>query len=237
NVLTPNAQPGDIGLIEVQLGDANYPAINLGGYSYELDYNLSVVDENSLAVSFYQKGWATLNSALMHMFKKPWNGRLESGFVRANGNRVSGKGGVEVISFIVEDNLDGFRKGERFVKIPFYFSNIITVDEHGQLKSLTDQVAYINIGIRSEEDEAKLDPSKLLVYPNPAPEWMNIHLNGVNEMEDISIISVNGAEIKKIKPNDSKHHVLNLNGIQNGLYLLIVNTKLGPITKKIEIFR
>lgn len=59
--------------------------------------------------------------------------------------KVSGKGGTEVLSFIVEDDLGGFRKGDQYLKVPFYFQNILVLDENGKYVQLPDQVAYINI--------------------------------------------------------------------------------------------
>lgn len=97
NVLTPNVDSGDLAQIEIELGDASYPVINLGGFSYELDYNTDVVYEPSLGVLFHENGWATSNAATLHTYKKPWDGRLESGFVRANGKKVSGRGGIEIL--------------------------------------------------------------------------------------------------------------------------------------------
>lgn len=235
NVLTPNAGIGDLAQIEIQLGDATDPVINLGGFAYELDYNTDVVDEASLGIDFYENGWATMNSALMHMYQKPWDGRLESGFIRSNGKKVSGKGGLEVLQFIVEDDLQGFRKDEQTFKIPFYFQNIVVLGDDGRYVQLPDQVAYITLGKHSESPE--LNTSALLVYPNPAVDVLNIHLNGQNELLSLDLYNLDGTLIKEIKNSDKKHQLLNIQNLPNGLYLLKAETKLGPISKKVEVFR
>ncbi|MBK6546570.1 MAG: Ig-like domain-containing protein [Saprospiraceae bacterium] len=236
NILTPNADSGDVALIEIQLGDAANPAINLSGYAYELDYNTDVVDEQSLGINFYEQGWVTRNSALMHMYQKPWDGRIESGFIRSNGKKVSGKGGTEVLSFIVEDDLGGFRKGDQYLKVPFYFQNILVLDENGKYVQLPDQVAYINIRKKST-DPAVFDPSSLLVYPNPTSDLLNIHLNGKSQLLSIRLFTLDGSLVKEIESSDQKHEILNLQNLVNGLYLLRAETSLGPITKKVEILR
>lgn len=237
NVLTPNADSGDLAIIEIQLGDNDYPVINLGGYAYELDYNTDVVYEPSLEVGFYNQGWATLNSAVLHMAKKPWDGRLESGFVRSKGKPVSGKGGVEYLSFIVEDNLDGFRKDGEYFEVPFYFSNIHTQNDLGQLQKLEDRVAYIKIG-RKKEKENVLDPADLLVYPVPATgDLLNLHINGKNTLKSIALYSMQGNLLRTINTVDLKHQQIDVTGLHNGLYMIVVETALGPLTKKIEILR
>ncbi len=236
NVLTPNVDSGDVAQIEVQLGDGSNPVVNLGGFAYELDYNTDVVYEPSLGVTFYKNGWATLNSALMHMYQKPWDGRLESGFVRSNGNCVSGKGGVEVLNFIVEDDLGGFRKGEKLLKIPFYFQNIVVMGDDGRYVQLPDQVAYITLGGKTDSKN-DLDPNALLVYPNPSDDILNVHLNGKNQLLSMSLYNVDGSLVKEIKNSDKKHQLLDVHNLTNGLYLLRAETALGPVSKKIEVFR
>jgi hypothetical protein len=235
NIIDPNVDIGDIAEIEIQIGDENNPVINLGGFSYELDYNTDVVDESSLGVNFYKNGWATLNSALMHMYQKPWDGRLESGFVRSNGNKVSGKGGVEKLSFIVEDDLGGLRKEGKAIQIPFYFKNILVLGDDGRYVQLPDQVAYLTIA--GTDVEPELNPADLLVYPNPTNDVLNVHLNGKNQLISMALYSFDGALIKEIKNSDQKHELFDVQNLPNGLYLLRAETTLGPISKKIEVFR
>ncbi len=234
-VLTPNVKIGELAAIEVQLGDATYPVINFGGFSYELDYNTNVVNEASLDVKFYKQGWASLNAALMNMYKKPWDGRLESGFVRSNGNSISGKGGVEVITFIVEDDVGGFRREGQLLKIPFYFQNILIKDEVGNFIQLDNQIAYINIDY-SDQDPV-LNQDALVVFPNPASDLIQLQLYGNNDMQSVSLYTLEGAEIKRINNSSQKNQQIDIQNIPNGLYLLRVETKLGPISKKLEIFR
>lgn len=235
NVLTPNAGIGDLAMIEVQLGDEDYPAVNMGGYSYELDYNVDVVNEASLNVAFYSHGWAAQNAALLHMFKKPWDGRLESGFGRANGKKISGRGGVEIITFIVEDDLGFLRKDKETLEVPFYFNNIKFIDERGKLREWPNQIAYLRI--QSESNDGNLDPSSLVVYPIPASDVLTMHLNGKNKLTSLALYTLSGLLVKVMDKPDAKHNQINLDGIQNGLYLLKAETSLGPITKKVEIFR
>ncbi len=236
NVLTPNADSGDLAMIEVVLGDQDYPVLNLGGYAYELDYNTDVVYEPSLDIGFYDQGWAALNAATMHMSQKPWDGRIESGFVRANANKVSGKGATELITFIVEDDLRGFRKEDEYVKVPLYFNNITILNDQGQLSRLENQVAYIQIG-KKKSKVNELDPSDLLVFPVPASDHLTIHLNGLNTIKKLSLYSLDGRIVKTIAKPSAKQNQLDLQNISNGLYILKVETALGPISKKIEIIR
>lgn len=56
-------------MIEVQLGDDQYPVINLSGYTYNLDYNTDAVVEGTLGIDFYERGWFANNAATLNMYK------------------------------------------------------------------------------------------------------------------------------------------------------------------------
>lgn len=234
HVVDPNVGIGDLAMIEVQLGDETYPAINLAGYAYELDYNVNVVNEASLEVDFYYQEWAAQNASVLHMYKKPWDGRLESGFARANAKKVSGRGGTELITFIVEDDLDGFRNGT--LKIPFFFSGIAVMDAEGRIHRLPDQTVYLEIGDDSDK-EPTLDPEKLIVYPVPADRDLKLYLNGRNSIRSIDLVSLSGQCLRSYHHLNGKQFSIDLEELENGMYLLRAETDLGPIVKKFEILR
>ena len=194
-ILTPNVDSGDIGIIEVQFGDSENPAIDILGYSYELDYNLKVVNENSLSVDYYEDGWFPQHASSLNMFKKPWDGRLESGAVRAGPSFVSGRGGVEALFFIVEDEITGFRNGGAKYAMEFYFSDIKLRLASGETVLLDDVkgLMYLNL---EESETPVLDQDKLIVFPNPAQDYLRVILNGKNYIEEVSIISGDGRVVE-----------------------------------------
>ncbi|MGB5025944.1 MAG: T9SS type A sorting domain-containing protein, partial [Saprospiraceae bacterium] len=149
--------------------------------------------------------------------------------------KVSGRGGVEVLSFIVEDDISGFKNEYDYFHIPFYISNILVLNSDGNYVKLDDHIAYLDIS--KNTNQHVLNPNDLVVYPNPATDYLNMHLNGSNELKSVTVFSLDGTMLKNIQLVDKKHQLLDLQELQNGLYLLKVETNLGPITKKIEIIR
>ncbi len=232
-VLNPDVDSGDVVLIELRLGDEEYPAINISGYSYELDYNTDVIYEPSLSVDFYKQDWFPSGVSYLNMFKKPYDGRLESGGVRSNARKVSGHGGVEVIKSIVEDDLDPFR-GDEDRLIPFYFKNIIVMQEDGSLLQMPDQTKYVRL---KKADNDGLDPSKLLVYPNPAKEFLTLQLNGKNNLVSYRLTAVDGKLISTSNATQAKQLMIDVSAVTPGFYILVVNTEFGKINKKIQICR
>ncbi|MEP7197298.1 MAG: Ig-like domain-containing protein [Saprospiraceae bacterium] len=234
NILTPDADSGDIGMIEVILGDDQYPAINVSGYAYDLDFNTYAINEASLYVDYYEKGWFARSATTLNMFKKPWAGRLESGFVRANASKVSGKGGTEVLVFIVEDNIAPF-SDEKYTEIPFYFKNIIYQDGIGEKYSTEDKTVYLRLNKKISDAPVVLDEKKLILYPNPAGEYLFVHMNGKNSISAYTLYNIEGRTILSNYSPDPKHNTISTTGISNGFYILKVETPLGSISKKIEI--
>ncbi len=107
--------------------------------------------------------------------------------------------------------------------------------ENGRLIRLPDQIAYVNIG-RSDK-AAVLDPAALLTYPNPSEDFINVHLNGKNQLLSMRLYNTDGTMVSEIKNSDQKHQLIDVQNLTNGLYLLKVETSLGPISKKLEVFR
>lgn len=225
---------GDIAMVDVIVGSEQDPAVNIAGYSYNLDYNTDMVDENSLYVSYYEQDWFGRSGTLLNMFKKPWDGRLESGFVRANNAQISGHGKTEVLVFIVEDDLAPWGDDNRYVNLKF--NNIFYQNGNGERYSIENKTLRLKLPKKSDKNnKVELDDKKLLVYPNPASEFINLHMNGKNEISAYSLFSVEGKEIVRNSSPNTKDNIISTLGLSNGIYILVVDTPVGRITKKIEI--
>jgi len=69
------------------------------------------------------------------------------------------------------------------------------------------------------------------IFPNPTSDKLTIQsLNG--NLEEIKIFDVVGKEVKRLKVNTTES-VLDLSNLQNGLYIIWVNTENGIVTAKI----
>ena len=233
NILTPDADSGDIGMIQIELGDDQYPAVDVTGYNYELDYPVNMINEQSLYVDYLEQGWFGRSATLLTMFRKPWDGRLESGFVRANNAKVSGKGGTEVLVFIVEDDLAPWSGGDRELRMNFH--NMAYVDANGEKFSVQDKTAVIKLKRQPKDGPLVLDEKKLIVYPNPAADHVFIYMNGRNTISSWQVFNIEGKEVLRNSNPDPKSNQIETGGLSNGFYILKVETPVGPITRKIQI--
>ena len=100
---------------------------------------------------------------------------------------------------------------------------------------LEDKTVYLNL--RKNKTTDILDASKLVIYPNPASHLVNLHLNGSNELKSYTILDLSGRELFTKTNLSGQRQVIDLTTLQNGLYIVKVETKLGPIIKKIEVLK
>ncbi len=73
------------------------------------------------------------------------------------------------------------------------------------------------------------------VYPNPFKDEINLQCNGCEYFDEILITDILGREVRHLVKPDQNHVVLNLNGLEKGIYILhlikggtiITNTKIS----------
>ncbi|TAH27306.1 MAG: T9SS C-terminal target domain-containing protein [Cytophagales bacterium] len=84
--------------------------------------------------------------------------------------------------------------------------------------------------------EETLNSSNLKIYPTEVYyNEINIDYTGNNNLKNVSLISIDGKEIKNIVCNDNIPLILNTEGVPKGLYILKVNTDKSVKSEKINI--
>ncbi|MFK5891219.1 MAG: T9SS type A sorting domain-containing protein [Flavobacteriaceae bacterium] len=78
-------------------------------------------------------------------------------------------------------------------------------------------------------EEAILN-SKIVVYPNPTQGLLNVQLSSEYTIENLSIYSVMG---KQLKFYNSVQRVIDLHNLSKGVYFIRIKTDKGTLTKKI----
>jgi len=159
-------------------------------------------------------------------------------FTRTSGQAVSGTGLVTTVSFVVEIDGIGFKlpEGEAQLKI-----------EVGQGYALDGQGTYyqyegteaVTLPITFEQiAEDELTANKLLVFPNPVSDILNVHLNSFNyTINEISLYNITGQEVYRSLPVATKQVPIPVANLAEGLYIMSVQTDGGVLSKKIEVLR
>ncbi|HHB79553.1 MAG TPA: hypothetical protein ENK85_10010, partial [Saprospiraceae bacterium] len=167
-----NPQPGDLVSIPLILGTEDIPAVDVYGFTFNLNYWVDAFDNEFIA--YNAESWFNQNDATLSMAKKPYNGRLESAITRTGRLSASGHGIVGTLNFIIDDQIDGFKLKDGKIEVTLDGGELS--DSEGQAYSIDGAKTYIQLNLAGT-GLAKINPNQVILYPNPADEEVHIHLN------------------------------------------------------------
>ncbi|MBK8967424.1 MAG: T9SS type A sorting domain-containing protein [Lewinellaceae bacterium] len=232
NLLTPNPGVGDLVEVAVHLGSSNQPVTNLYGYTFNASLSPQILD-SALQINFLQGSWMNQNAADIWMSKNPKPGRLESAFTRTNGVAASGHGVVGIMSFIIIDIVDDSK-----LNAAPYFTLEVDAPEamwaDGQRTAGTTISLDIPLRLHRKEPVSNTD---FFVYPSPAKDLLQVHLNGDDVIESLTIFDQAGKMVFDSGSVQWEHAELNIGHLPNGLYIAAARTAGGHVVKKFQIIR
>ncbi len=236
-LLTPNPQVGDLVRVEVSLGTTAVPALDVYGFTFDVSLSPGIVD-SALRMTFYDNSWLNLNAPSLWMTKNPKPGRLESAFTRTGGTSANGNGVIGECDFIIIDIIDGAKPGKHTIDNNF----LITVNAptfmsgDGTMASSADH--SIEIPIARERDQPAASAGQdFFVYPSPASERLNVHLNGSEVIESLTIFDAMGRAVYTSGDMAVEHTEINVADFAEGFYVVSARTGTGNVTKKFQILR
>ncbi len=83
-------------------------------------------------------------------------------------------------------------------------------------------------GTLSAIDKNTLKDDDITIYPMPAKNTLNISLKNSMDLQDVSVLNLQGKVVKTTTESD-----VNISNLQSGMYILRLNTSQGVITKKV----
>ena len=224
---------GDVVILDVALGNANLPVLDLKGTKFSVNIPPSWMDSTSVTVDFHQNSWLAEGAPYISLGKVPWNGRIDAGFSKANGNGSSGYGVIGTITFIIVDDVEGFKTDDDIIQIPVTIQSGAVMGLDGTIYDVEGDKVILTYNL----GEAKKDQYKLLVYPNPAQDLVDIHLNGKTSIESIAIVDPQGRIIRNYAEINNKHYQVDINSLPAGLYYVQVNHTHGVVTQLLSVIR
>lgn len=229
-----SVRPGDLIEMIVSMGNAENPAYDAKGLSFSVGYDPRLVKEESVSADFNAFTWMSRYDAHLSLGKIVERGRLEAGLVRSRGKGANGHGEVGKVKAVVVDDVHGFRTGGKST-IKFRLQDAYMMGSNGQLTQLPTKDLEIPIVLGHKADPLKNED--LIMYPNPASDMVNFHINGVNKIDYVRIMDASGREVTRLKNIDAKSASIPLNAAMRGFYIAEIMTEKGRIMKKLEIFR
>jgi hypothetical protein len=236
---------GSLVQFDILLGEEGAQELDLYGFTFPFKLSgKSLIDLESFEIAFNDDSWAALNSPTLNLAKDVGNAnsdeiQFDLAFTRTNKKPVSGIGAVMTVSFVVIDDLDGFKLPEEELDINIEIGNGYTIDGKGKYYQYAG-VEQINIPLsfnQSVEAET-LSENQLIAYPNPVDDEINVHLNSFNyKVRSISLYNVTGSEVYRSVPLETKRFPVPVHNLAEGLYIMSVQTDGGVLSKKIEVLR
>lgn len=224
---------GDLVMLDVVFGNAAHPVIDMKGAKFSVNLNPSFVDSSSVTVDFHQDSWLAEGSPFISLGKVPFDGRIDAGFSRANGNGASGFGVIATTTFIIEDNIEGFKTDGDLIQIPVTLTGGTAMDNDGTLYDIDGDEVILTYNLHNINQ----NPYNLLVYPNPAKDIVEVHINGKTAIKSINIIDPQGRTIRSFDDIDQKHYQLDISALPMGLYYIQVDHNEGVISQLLSVIR
>lgn len=224
---------GDVVILDIAVGSSNYPVLDLKGAKFSINLPSAMMDSTSVEVLFHQDSWLAEGSPFISLGKVPWDGRVDAGMARATGNGATGFGVIATVVFIIEEDVEGFKTNGDIIEIPVTLLNGGVMDSEGTLYDIEgDEFVLI-----FDPHKANKNQYNLIVYPNPAQDILNIHLNGKTSIESINLIDPQGRMIRSFEDINLKQHQMDVSSIPAGLYYLQVNHAEGTLSQLLSVIR
>lgn len=223
---------GDVVILDIAFGNANHPVIDLTGAKFSLNIPEYMLDSASVDVQFHQDSWLAEGAPFISLGKVPWDGRIDAGFARAKGDGASGFGVIATVVFIIEDDVEGFKTNNGIIQIPIKLEAGTIMDYTGTLFDVDGDEIVLEYKLGT--NATKFD---LILYPNPATDLVNVHLNGRTAIESILVVDPQGRVVTSFDNIDRKNFQFDTDGLAQGLYYLQVKHQHGLITKPLSVIR
>jgi hypothetical protein len=246
NFLTPNPQIGDLVQIEISLGNAGVPVTNLHGFTWDARLSPLIVD-SAFTMTYYPESWLQRNAPFLHLSRRPSQGVLQSAFARTGGISASGHGLIARADFIIVDIVNGARPQDKALPRSTSAANspaIITIsgefmDGEGNLTSFSQDVEMpLVMPSASPNAPVQTKQTDLLVYPNPTRDLIEVHLNGLDLLEQITIVDLTGRQVWQSTDHLMvEHATIEADGWANGTYIVLARTQTAQVSRKIQVIR
>lgn len=230
-----NPQPGDFVSIPLILGSEFNPAVDIYGFTFNLNYWIDAFDNEF--ITYNEESWLTQNDAVLSMEKRielpRWeNGRIETAITRTGKLSASGEGIIGTLNFVIDDSVDGFKLKDGKIELSMDGGEVSNAV--GQTFGISGSTIQLPINLAGT-GLVKIDPSQVVLYPNPADEDIHIHLNSGFLATDITIYDMQGRvmfEVNGLETNDFK---LALDDFKAGMYVAKIITSDGIVNKKFNV--
>ena len=241
-ILTPlNAGPlneGDTARFDIQIGSAQFPAVNMSGLCFELDFiGGDYLDTESIKVNLYHDTWLTSDAPSLRLTLDASDTRVDAGLARADGRFASGFGIIGQLEFIVVRDIDGFHPGGNLVQIPVKVNNGHIMTSDGRMFSVPETQSSVTLKIDASSGFSDIN-AQLSIYPNPATNELTVGVKGgQSSIREVELLSLTGTSLLRMEGLSQVNVLLNTSSLNSGFYLVKAMTSSGVMVSKVQIIK
>lgn len=228
---------GDLLVINVILGDEDFPAIDLHGVAFAVNLPASLVDSSTVEVEYLESGYFVKDAPYISLTHQPSDGIIHTAGTKSNALGSTGSGIIATVSFIIEEEAEGFKDDKRSFSEKFgdivatiTVTDIIIEDSKGFKYSLPN--SSLDIVINSGKDEPLTD---LSVFPNPAKDIVTVATKNGAKFTSIDVYSIEGQLVKSISKLNEREAQIQISDLAEGLYILKASTSTSTHSTKLFI--
>jgi hypothetical protein len=227
--------PGDLVEVRVILGTPEAPAEDIHGLVFPLNYSPDALQPESFEIFWTRDNFLAYDSPVLEMDYNDLAGHYEAGYTRTSGRVSSGYGVVGTMNVIVDD-LVGFRPDQEELVIPIGGGKGSAMNARGEFVSIPVNPIELRVRLKQEDQvaSAELQQEDLKVGPVPTRDFLRVHLNGQQTIEQLTLRNMAGQVILQ-KTVGSNQDNLDLRGLAPGMYILSVSNEKGLLNRKIEV--
>jgi len=232
--ITP-VEGGDLVVLDIWLGNPeDVIAVDIYGFAFTMTYEPDLVIPESVHINFLPESWISYNSPVLNLVKKPFAGRIDGGITRTSGLSEPGYGIVARLDFVIVEDIEGFRRKNDYLELKL--ENILAMNSAGNTAGLPGNT--IRIPLR-QEGQAVPGENPLVVFPNPADQYVQLHMNGKgNLLQDVRLYTVAGTLVAKYDDLGTKDLVLPAYDLAPGFYLVQARDQNGEMfSQKLQVVR
>lgn len=224
---------GDRVEIDVYLGREHEPLIDLTGFAFDLKLSPNIVD-SAMHMRFSTDAWISRDAPYLFFQQRPQTGRLETAFIRTNGQGATGYGYIGTVEFIIIEVIEGGKPDSRH-------AFTITMDtpqgtyqggETGLGVPLTVEVPLLEAerlsSVRHTENGAGLR-----VYPNPASTALHVRAN--EPIIELHLFDPSGRLTLSMSGIHREAADLQVAHLPKGMYALRATTEGEVLTRLVQI--
>lgn len=205
--------------VPIYLGDSSNPLTDIYGIAFSVNYDTTLVKENSFQLTAGNCWLGTPGVNLLTFGKDLYSqAKTDITIVRTNHSNTNGFGPLCTTIYVMKDDISGKDQITRLfsptisnVRAIKYDGSVVPIDE-----SRTDTIVVTQdaVGIAQPSLSAQIK-----LYPNPAGDYLVLDA-GSNHITQYTITDLLGKELVSNAGGNSSHTTINTSSLARGMYLL-----------------